>query len=208
MASIVFGLYAGVGAGKSTVAGCFAALGALVLDADEFVHAAYRDPIVRSAVQARFGAAILTLEGVDRAALARLVFRDAEARRDLESIVHPAVRQGIESALLGPESMSRPAFVLDVPLLVGSPLERFVTVGIYIDAPLAVREARVRAARGWEPGEVARRDQVQASLEAKRARCRYVVWNDEQTDAESLRQQVQAIWSSEVAPSRSVPRSL
>ena len=81
-----------IGSGKSSVARYLRARGAATVDADEIVHALYRDDaVLRSALEARFGAAVLTPDGINRAALGQLVFTEPQARTDLEALVHPRV---------------------------------------------------------------------------------------------------------------------
>src|SRR5260370_30726296 len=87
------GLTGGVGSGKSTVAEMMRELGAEVVDADEATHAVYEpgnpgfDAVVRE-----FGDAYVDSGRIDRSRLGELVFRDDDARRRLNSIVHPLVR--------------------------------------------------------------------------------------------------------------------
>jgi dephospho-CoA kinase len=99
----LLGLTGDIAAGKSTIATLLEARGAAVLDADKLVHELYGDPEFAPRVAEIFeghfwdsGAnqvrSLLTPEGViDRAALGALVFRDAQALRRLEAVVHPAV---------------------------------------------------------------------------------------------------------------------
>ena len=106
MRTIRIGLTGPIGCGKSTVAGMLAEHGAVVIDADRQVREVYEDAAVREAVTERFGPTIRTPDGsIDRRALARIVFDDAGALRDLEAIIHPAVRPrilaGIDAADTG-----------------------------------------------------------------------------------------------------------
>lgn len=97
----LIGLTGPIGCGKSTVAGMLAELGATVIDADA-VAAAATGPgeAALSPIRARFGEGIFAPDGsLDRADLARLVFADPAALRDLEAIVHPEVRRRVEAAL-------------------------------------------------------------------------------------------------------------
>ncbi|MSQ42960.1 MAG: dephospho-CoA kinase [Chloroflexi bacterium] len=81
-----------IGSGKSTVAAILASRGAAVIDADSIVHDLYREDVdLRHALEARFGANVLASDGVNRAALGKVVFADDSARRDLEMLVHPRV---------------------------------------------------------------------------------------------------------------------
>src|SRR5512137_1127180 len=89
----------GIGTGKSVVLEEFAACGAPVVDADALVHEALRagSPAVER-VRARFGDTVVTPAGdVDRARLGAIIFADPAARRDLESLLHPAVYREIDT---------------------------------------------------------------------------------------------------------------
>ncbi len=89
------GLTGNIASGKSCVAGYLAELGCQLLDLDAIGHQCLLsgEPTQREVV-AVFGEAILLADGnVDRRALGRLVFGDAEARRRLEAILHPAIRE-------------------------------------------------------------------------------------------------------------------
>jgi dephospho-CoA kinase len=84
---------------------------------------------------------------------------------------------------------SRPV-VLDVPLLIESPLADRVTTWVYLDAPEALRERRV-ASRRWPAGERSRREAAQAALDVKRRRADYVLENH--GTIEDLERQVDAL---------------
>ncbi len=118
MARIV-GLTGGIGTGKSTVARLFAALGAVVIDADAIVHElqARRMPMVGELAKA-FGPDVLQPDGsLDRAQLGRIVFADAQARERLSSLVQPAVAREMAHRLQRALTGSAPLIVLDIPLL-------------------------------------------------------------------------------------------
>jgi dephospho-CoA kinase len=179
--ALVIGLLGGIGSGKSAVARAFAARGCLVLDADAEARAVVELPAVRAALVERFGPGIMDAGGrLDRGRLAAAAFADGRGASDLNAIVHPAVRQRLAAAFAAATDRQRPGgpadVVLDVPLLLESPLAAHVTHWLFIEAPETVREARV-GARGWPPGERARRESHQASLADKRARADAVLEN-------------------------------
>src|SRR5215472_9820217 len=91
----VVGLTGGIATGKSTVSTMLRSLGATVIDADEAtraVQAPGTEGLRRLAQE--FGPAILTAGGeLDRSRLAEIAFRDPDARRQLNGIIHPLVRQ-------------------------------------------------------------------------------------------------------------------
>lgn len=81
-----------IGSGKSSVARHLHARGAATIDADDIVHALYReDASLRAALGARFGTSVLVPDGINRVELGRMVFADPQARLDLEALVHPRV---------------------------------------------------------------------------------------------------------------------
>ncbi len=89
---MIIGLTGGIASGKSTVARLLKARGAVHIDSDAIVHELYADENFALRVQSLFETPILDKQGkVDRAALGKIVFGDAEALKRLEKLVHPAV---------------------------------------------------------------------------------------------------------------------
>ena len=87
------GLTGGIASGKSLVADELARLGAVVIDADVLAREVVEPGTPGlAAIVARFGDAVLDDGRLDRARLGEIVFADPAARRDLERIIHPAVR--------------------------------------------------------------------------------------------------------------------
>ncbi len=154
----------------------------VVIDADRLAREVLESDEVRATLRARFGDDMAPADGsVDRARLGALVFADPKSRRELENLTHPRVRARVR-ALLGEARARRvPWIVLDVPLLLENDgqhgLARECDILVFVDADPAAREARARAARGWEVGEVARREAAQMPLDAKRARAEHVLTN-------------------------------
>jgi dephospho-CoA kinase len=88
-----------------------AELGAAVIDADEVARDVRREPAIERAIIERFGSA-------DPTVLAQTVFADATALRDLEAIIHPAVRPRILVAMDAAEDRGAPAVVVEAIKLV------------------------------------------------------------------------------------------
>ena len=87
------GLTGGIASGKSLVAAELGRLGAMVIDADVLAREVVEPGTPGlAAVVARFGPEVLDGDRLDRARLGAIVFADPAARRDLERIIHPAVR--------------------------------------------------------------------------------------------------------------------
>jgi dephospho-CoA kinase len=162
------GLTGPIGCGKSTVAGWLAARGAAVVDADAVARAvtAPGEP-AHDAVLARFGDAVRGADGtLDRAALARRVFPDAAALRDLEAIVHPAVRPRILAAIEAADRAGAPAVVIEAIKLVEGGLAALCDEVWLVTCDPAAQRARL-AGRGMAASDAERRIAAQAGLVAR-----------------------------------------
>ena len=118
---LLIGLTGGIGAGKSSVSAGLAERGAAVIDADAIVKELQQPgTVVFDEMVARFGPGIVAEDGgLDRAAVAEVVFTDSQALADLSMIVHPRVHEEIERRLAELAETDR-VVILDVPLLVES----------------------------------------------------------------------------------------
>ncbi len=194
----VIGLIGGIGSGKSEVASLLADRGAIVINADLVGHQLLDIPEVRTLIVDRFGKRVLKESAsdgavrtqIDRRVLASIVFADAEARRALEAILHPRMRQQfaatIESARDGD---ARPrALVLDAAVLLEAGWDDLCDLVVFVDAPRGKRLERVARQRGWTLDAFQAREEAQWPCELKRRRADFVVNND--GDLDLLRRQV------------------
>lgn len=176
----VIGLVGGIGSGKSTVAAEIAKqAGGIVIDSDKEAKAALDRPDVRDQLVSWWGRGVMGKDGrIDRGQVADIVFRRPEERARLEGLVHPLVRstraQAIERAWAAGASVA----IIDAPLLFEAGVDRECDLVLYVDAPLEARVGRVKATRGWDAGELERREKAQLPLEEKRQRSDDVVVND------------------------------
>lgn len=154
MKPYTIGLTGGIGSGKSTVAGLFAKLGVQVIDTDEIAHELTRAGGEAIApIRAAFGAEAITTEGsLDRARMRRLVFRDAQARKRLEAILHPLIRA---ESVRRVERAASPYVILVIPLLVEAGVDRSRTARVLVvDCPEAGQLERVMRRSGLPEAEV------------------------------------------------------
>jgi dephospho-CoA kinase len=188
------GLTGNIGSGKSTVARLLVEKGAALIDSDALAREASEDPEVLRRIAEALGPELVKEGKLDRAATARLVFGDPQARRTLNSIIHPWVRR--RSAERVAELERRPSpppiILLDIPLLYENGLERECDGVIVVWASLETRLKRVRARSGLSEAEVRARDAAQLPLEEKVARAEFVINND--GSLEELKEQVGALW--------------
>jgi dephospho-CoA kinase len=188
-----------IAAGKSTVAALFERWGATLIDADRLVRQvqAPGSPVVRAIVE-RFGPDILTADGaLRRDALRRLVMQDPKALAALNSIVHPAVL--VRRAELEREARERGdrIVVSDIPLLFEAADPSAFDVIVLVDAPEAVRRARLVSERGLSEREADQMMAAQAPSGPKRSRSTYVIDNDGDLDA--LERSTAAVWKALLA---------
>lgn len=177
--ALVIGVAGGIGSGKSTLSRAFAELGFLVVDADEEVREALNRPEVRQTLVSWWGDRVLGRDGrIDRAAVARIVFKEGGARKKLEGLLHPIVISRCERAVGEATRAGMVGVVIDAPLLHESSLDLACDAVVFVDASREVREARVARTRGWAPGELSRREAAQLPLEEKRKRSRFLVENN------------------------------
>ena len=174
------GLMGAPGSGKSLVARQMASMGCVVIDSDDLARRALEEPDVIRQIGRWWGDGVLKPGGgVDRKALARIVFADPVELKKLESLTHPIVHAG--RALLRRQALARPgtrAIIEDSPLLLESGINRDCDVLVLVDAPFDVRLDRVQRTRGWDAEELCRREKNQMPLDIKRQRADYVIIND------------------------------
>lgn len=155
--------------------------GAVVVDADALARAALEPGTAAcQATLERFGPAILDGTGaaIDRGKLARVVFADPVALADLEAIVHPVVRAGVEAAVAA-HAASDDVVVLDLPLLTGDDgRPRHDVDGVLVvDVPEDVALERLVRARGMDPDDARARIAVQATRSERLRQADFVVTN-------------------------------
>jgi dephospho-CoA kinase len=169
---LVVGLAGGVGSGKSTVAGIFIKEGARGIDADALGHQVLDLPRMRAALARDWGTGILRDGRVDRAALARLAFRSRKDVARLNRRVHPEILREIRRRI----SRARGWIVLDAALLFETGADALCDKIVFVSTPRALRARRTRA-RGWGPGELARRERFQFPVAYKKKKADYVIDN-------------------------------
>jgi dephospho-CoA kinase len=190
---LLVALTGGIGSGKSTVARMLSGRGAVVIDADDLARRALEPGapgLVR--VRDRFGPDVVAQDGsLDRRALADAVFADADARRALESIVHPAVVRLFAEELerhRGTDAI----VVYQIPLLVESGTAPAFDVVVAVSADESVRIDRVVADRGMTDREARERLGAQASEPEREAIADIVLRND--GTLEDLERRVDELW--------------
>ncbi len=155
-----------IGCGKSTVAGWLGATpGVVVVDADRVARDVLAPGTAEvEAVYLRFGGDLRQPDGtLDRAALGRIVFSDPDALRDLESIVHPAVRPRILAELAAAGAAGATAVVIEAIKLVEGGLAELCDEVWLITCPVEAQLQRL-VERGTAIGDARERIAAQGDL--------------------------------------------
>lgn len=194
----IIGLVGGIGAGKSSVARILQSLGAVVIDSDRLAHEELADPEVVQTLRGWWGEKVCPTGEVDRKALASIVFNDPRELDRLEKLLYPRLHRRREKLVAGYDADPAVlAIVLDAPKLYEAGLGDYCDAVIFVAADWLIRVRRVAASRGWTEDELRRRENLQNSLDTKRANADHVVINH--SSLEQLRTDVERIFSSVLA---------
>lgn len=189
--TLVVGLTGGIGSGKSAAADEFARLGAAIVDTDVIAHELTGSGgLAIPGIKKLFGEQAIGSDGaLDRKKMRDLVFADPEAKRKLEALLHPLIREESARRIAAARA---PYVVHVVPLLIESPdYRRRVDRVLVIDASEDTQVARVRSRSGLSEDEVRAIMRTQAPRAQRLAAADEVLDNGGSRDA--LRTQVAAL---------------
>lgn len=174
----IIGLTGGIGSGKSVVAKVFATLGIPVFNADEEAkYIMQNSPEIKAKLIEQFGPAIYNESGLQKDALAQLVFNDPFQLQLLNAIVHPVT---IQAAKDWAAKQTSPYVIKEAALIFesGSSAGLFKVIGV--TAPLSLRIHRVMQRDSITKEQLEARMRNQISDTIKMRLCDYVIHNDNQ----------------------------
>jgi len=142
MSHLTIGLTGGIASGKSLVESQFHALGVPVLDADQVSRDVVAPPSTAlDEIAKQFGSDFITTEGsLDRRRMREHVFTNAEAKRQLEAILHPHIRQRLRQWL---DAQTAPYCMVSVAILLEAGMNKLVDRVLVIDVPVETQKARL-----------------------------------------------------------------
>jgi dephospho-CoA kinase len=169
-------------------------LGAEVVDADDASHAVYEPGTPGfAAVVREFGDDFVTDGRIDRQRLGALVFGDADARRRLNAIVHPLVRDWMAARTAEAALREANVVVQVVPLLFENGLERLFTTIVLVYVSEELQLERLVKGRGLAPERAGAMIAAQMPIEEKRAQAHHVI--DNSGSIEKTRAQTDQLWA-------------
>lgn len=184
------GLTGGIATGKSTVSQMLVKRGAVLIDADQIAREVVLPGSEHLAeISQIFGQAVIAADGtLDRTKLGSIVFNNERARKQLEAILHPAIRKQMLSRMdqYATEQPDR-LVVVDVPLLFESGLQQYFEEIMLVYVPEKTQLARLRHRDGFDEIEAQARIDAQMPIEQKKQLADVVIDNSgtlEQTEAQ------------------------
>lgn len=189
---VFIGLTGGIGSGKSTVSGLLADKGIAIVDADKISRELTQaNGLAIPAIRAVFGDEVITSDyALNRAVMRGIVFSRPEAKKTLEGIMHPLIReQMIEQALAAQES---PYVVFDIPLLIEA-IDRYrpwLTRICVVDCEEETQITRVQARSGLSREEVLHILQNQATRDERKRHADDMINNGNMINLNMLAEQV------------------
>ena len=169
------GLTGGIGSGKTTIANYLASLGIPVYIADDAGKKVMQQQEIIKAIQQKFGSDIVEENQLNRARLAEIVFNNPDQLKELNAIVHPAVREDYKKWLA--EHTDAPFLVYESAILFESGSYKDFDYVITITAPLEVRVSRVLQRDDTEREQVMKRINAQWTDDQRVSKSDFVIEN-------------------------------
>ena len=180
-ASLKVGLTGGIGSGKTTVTDMFAELSVPIIDADRISRESVKkgkpayDKIIAS-----FGEDVVDGSGeLRRDYLRNLIFNDEKLKKQLESIIHPIVRNQITEYV---EKVNHPYCIISIPLLFESGLQRTVDRILVVDTPEDLQVSRACARDSAHPEDIMKIIRSQVDRKERLRQADDIILNDRDMD--------------------------
>jgi dephospho-CoA kinase len=174
-----FGLTGGIGMGKSAVTKILCERGVPVVDTDLLAHQIVQpgSPILEK-IRREFGNEIVGPDGrLRRDELAKNIFADATARKKLEDIMHPPIRELWLAQIEQWRGEQKPFAIVVIPLLFETSAEKYFDEIVCVACSAETQRQRLLE-RGWTSGQIEQRIVAQWSIEEKIATANFVVWTE------------------------------
>jgi len=194
MPTRIIGLTGGIATGKSLVASMLRKLGATIIDADQLAReAVHPGSEAWQKIAAVFGQGILLGDrSIDRRKLREVVFKDSEARKKLEAIMHPEIRRLARERMARSVSQGDEVVIYVAPLLFENDVHLWLRPVILVTCDLATQKRRLKERDKLKDDEIERHLGAQMPLEHKKRLADFIIENS--ADTESLKEKVKTVW--------------
>ena len=172
----IIGLTGGIGSGKTTIANHFKSLGIPIYIADEEAKKLMQSDEIVKAIKERFGADLFENDILNRGKLAEAVFNDPDKLKELNAIVHPAVKNHFKQWIL--EHNEFPTVIYEAAILFESGSYKDFDTIITVTAPIETRIQRVIARDNTSREQVLKRIEAQWTDEQRISKSDFVIENE------------------------------
>ena len=184
---IVLGLTGGVGMGKSTAAGFLSQRGVPIVDTDDLARQLVQSgqPALDE-IRSAFGSHVINSAGeLNRNELARIIFTDIKARKTVEAILHPRIRERWLARIADWRRQNQPLAAVIIPLLFETQAQSQFDCIVCTACSHATQHERLTA-RGWTPEQIAQRNAAQLPIEQKIVGADFVIWTEGGLESHSV----------------------
>ena len=178
-------LTGGIATGKSTVCNILKLYGFSIIDADKIAHKVLEEQ--KKTISKIFGKEYIKDNKVDRKKLAKLIFSDKDAKKSLEKLLHPLIKERIIEESLKLEKYKVP-YIIDIPLFFETknyPIKRVMVVY----APKEIQLKRLMKREGLDEVEAKKRISSQIDIEEKKKLANFVI--DNSKDLKHLQKEIE-----------------
>ena len=179
----IIGLTGGIGSGKTTIANYFISLGIPVYIADDEAKKVMQLPEILSQIKLEFGKNVFENDLINTSKLAKLVFNNPEQLKQLNKIVHPAVKKHFDNWVLKHKDF--PFVIKEAAILFESGSYQYCDKIITVIAPIETRIKRVMERDQTSRENVLNRINSQWTDEQKTSKSDFVITNISFDDAEN-----------------------
>ncbi len=185
-------LTGGIASGKSTASALMQLFGFRVIDADKIAHQVLDNSI--DEISKKFGDEYIIDNRVDRKKLGKLIFKNKKKRRELESIVHPKIREQIILEAQKQEEFNKP-YIIDIPLFFEREGVYNIDKVIVVYAPREIQLERLIKREGLSKEEAILRLESQLPIDSKKKRATYLIDNSKdlahlQNECERVKEEI------------------
>jgi dephospho-CoA kinase len=185
-------LTGGIASGKSTVSSLLALSGFRIIDADTIAHEVLENS--QAQIAEHFGEEFIVQGRIDRKKLGALIFADKQKRLELESIVHPKIKEQIELEAQKQEQFGKP-YIIDIPLFFEREGVYKIDKVIVVYTPQEIQLERLVKREGLRKKEAMERINAQLSIESKKERATFLIDNSKdlrhlQSECERVKEEI------------------
>ncbi|WP_277585494.1 dephospho-CoA kinase [Psychrobacillus antarcticus] len=190
---MIIGLTGSIASGKSTVANMFKEMGFPIIDADLVARVVVEKgtPTIKM-IEETFGTEVIQEDGaLNRETLGEIIFSNPSKRKQLNDIIHPAIRAEMLAQKSHLAEQGHPVIIMDIPLLFESRLQSFVDKVLVITVTEQMQLERLMARNSFTHEEAKLRIQSQLPLSVKEEGADAVIYNN--GTIEETKQQLEKI---------------